>query len=48
MIRAPTSGIRASGTTSVSPKRALKRSAASRISSMCWRWSSPTGTSWAR
>ena len=48
MIRAPTSGIRGSGTTSTSPKRALKRSATSRISSMCWRWSSPTGTSCAR
>src|SRR5262249_8552088 len=40
MIRAPTSGMRCSGTTSVSPKRALKRSAMSRASSRCWRWSS--------
>ncbi len=45
MIRAPTSGIRCSGTTRVSPKRSLKRRAISRISSTCWRWSSPTGTS---
>ena len=28
-----------------SPKRSLKRRAISRISSTCWRWSSPTGTS---
>ena len=48
MIRAPTSGSTSSGTTSVSPKRALKRRAISRISSTCWRWSSPTGTSVAR
>ena len=48
MIRAPTAGTRSSGTTSVSPKRALKRSATSRINSTCWRWSSPTGTSFAR
>ncbi len=48
MIRAPTSGTRSSGTTSVSPKRSLKRRAISRISSTCWRWSSPTGTSVAR
>ena len=48
MIRAPTSGMRCSGTTSVSPKRALKRCATSRASSRCWRWSSPTGTSSAR
>ena len=26
-------------------KRSLKRRAISRISSTCWRWSSPTGTS---
>ena len=46
MIRAPTSGMRCSGTTrtsSPSPKRALKRRATSRISSRCSRWSSPTG-----
>ncbi len=48
MIRAPTFGNVPSGTTSSSPKRSLKRSATSRISSMCWRWSSPTGTSLAR
>ena len=48
MIRAPTSGIRCSGTTSVSPKRSLKRIAMSRMSSRCSRWSSPTGTSCAR
>ncbi len=35
------------GTVKVSPKRPLKRSARSRVSSMCWRWSSPTGTSCA-
>lgn len=28
----------------VSPKRLLKRLARSRLSSTCWRWSSPTGT----
>ena len=44
MIRPPTSGKIPCGTTNVSPKRALKRSAMSRASSMCWRWSSPTGT----
>ena len=44
MIRAPTSGIRCSGTTRMSsPKRALKRRATSRMSSRCSRWSSPTG-----
>ena len=47
-MRAPTSGMRTSGTTSASPKRRLKRSATLRISSTCSRWSSPTGTSWAR
>ena len=36
------------GTTSVSPKRWLKRCARSRVSSRCWRWSSPTGTWSAR
>ena len=45
MIRAPTSGIRPSGMTKVSPYLALNRWAMSRVSSMCWRWSSPTGTS---
>ena len=35
---------RASGTTKVSPNRELNRCARSRVSSMCWRWSSPTGT----
>ncbi len=44
MIRAPISGYTPSGTTKVSPKRALKRSATSRESSRCWRWSSPIGT----
>ena len=43
----PTVGIRCSGTTSRSPKRLLKRSAVSRMSSRCSRWSSPTGTSCA-
>ena len=44
--RAPTSGMRCSGTTSrSSPKRALNRAATSRMSSRCSRWSSPTGTS---
>ena len=28
----------------VVPKRPLKRTARSRVSSRCWRWSSPTGT----
>ena len=46
--RAPTVGMLPSGTTSVSPKRLLNASATSRISSMCSRWSSPTGTSCAR
>ena len=41
-------GMRASGTTSVSPKRELNRRATSRMSSRCSRWSSPTGTSSAR
>ena len=31
------------GTVNVSPKRVLKRWARSRLSSTCWRWSSPTG-----
>ena len=44
MIRAPTGGMLASGTTSVSPQRWLNRMAMSRASSRCWRWSSPTGT----
>ncbi|CAM5377986.1 hypothetical protein SANTM175S_07166 [Streptomyces antimycoticus] len=35
------------GIVKVSPKRPLNRSARSRVSSMCWRWSSPTGTWWA-
>ena len=48
MIRAPTGGMRWSGTTNTSPKRVLKRAAMSRMSSTCWRWSSPTGTSSAR
>ena len=33
-----------SGTVSVGPERVLKRWARSRVSSRCWRWSSPTGT----
>ena len=45
MMRAPTVGNVAFGTTSVGPKRWLKRIARSRVSSTCWRWSSPTGTS---
>ena len=44
MTRAPAAGTTASGSTKVSPNRALNRSATSRVSSMCWRWSSPTGT----
>ena len=49
MMRPPTSGMRCSGMTRMSsPKRALKRRATSRMSSMCSRWSSPTGTSCAR
>lgn len=32
------------GTVNVWPYRPLNRSARSRVSSMCWRWSSPTGT----
>ena len=36
-MRAPTGGIVAFGTTSVSPKRWLKRIAMSRASSTCWR-----------
>ena len=31
------------GTTKVSPNLLLKRIARSRVSSMCWNWSSPTG-----
>ena len=44
MMRAPAGGIAASGTLNVVPKRPLNRIAMSRISSRCWRWSSPTGT----
>src|SRR6476646_9486521 len=44
LIRAPSSGIETSGTTNVCPKRWLNRSAMSRVSSTCCRWSSPTGT----
>ena len=47
MTRAPALGVAASGTTNVSPKRWLKRSAMSRVISTCWRWSSPTGTALA-
>jgi len=32
------------GTVKVGPKRVLNRCARSRVSSRCWRWSSPTGT----
>ena len=32
------------GTVNVSPNRALNRCARLRVSSRCWRWSSPTGT----
>jgi hypothetical protein len=45
MMRAPTGGNVAFGTTNVSPKRLLNRPATSRASSRCWRWSSPIGTS---
>ena len=45
MIRAPATGKVAVGTVKVGPYRLLKRSARSRASSTCWRWSSPTGTS---
>jgi hypothetical protein len=38
------SSIRASGTTKVSPIWWLKRSATSRVNSMCCFWSLPTGT----
>ncbi len=34
-----------SGTVNVSPNGVLNRWARSRVSSRCWRWSSPTGTS---
>ncbi len=44
LIRAPSSGKTPFGTVNVSPYRWLNRSAMSRASSMCWRWSSPTGT----
>ncbi len=44
MTRAPSFGIAASGRAKVSPKRPLNRWAMSRVSSRCWRWSSPTGT----
>lgn len=37
-------GMCASGRVNVSPNRLLKRVARSRVSSRCWRWSSPTGT----
>ena len=47
-MRAAARGMAASGSGKVSPKRALKRPARSRISSRCWRWSSPTGTRVAR
>src|SRR3954466_2949902 len=33
-----------SGTRRVGPNRPLNRWARSRVSSRCWRWSSPTGT----
>ena len=44
ITRAPAAGTVATGSTNVSPYRWLNRSATSRVSSMCWRWSSPTGT----
>ena len=44
ITRAATFGIAADGMISVSPYLELKRSAMSRVSSKCWRWSSPTGT----
>ena len=43
-LGASPSGSMASGTMNVSPKRVLNRWARSRVSSRCWRWSSPTGT----
>ena len=33
-----------SGTVNVGPNVVLNRCARSRVSSRCWRWSSPTGT----
>ena len=48
MIRAPVLGMIGSGRGNSSPKRALKRSARSRVSSRCCFWSSPTGTASAR
>lgn len=36
-----------SGTVNVLPSRLLKRCARLRVSSRCWRWSSPTGTAFA-
>ena len=45
ITRAATGGWTPTGTVKVGPKRLLKRSATSRVSSRCWRWSSPTGTS---
>ena len=44
MIRAACSGMNPVGTVKVSPNRPLNRRATSRVSSRCWRWSSPTGT----
>ena len=45
ITRAPACRMVALGTVNVGPNRALNRSARSRVSSTCWRWSSPTGTS---
>ena len=44
-MRAPTVGMRRLGHDQRLAEAALKRSAASRMSSRCSRWSSPTGTS---
>ena len=48
ITRALVSGMYPSGTGKVSPNRLLNRSARSRVISMCCRWSSPTGTRFAR
>ncbi len=45
MMRAPTSGNVALGRRTSRRRQLLNRSATSRVSSTCWRWSSPTGTS---
>ena len=45
MTRAPNGGNVAFGIMNTSPNWWLNRIAMSRVSSTCWRWSSPTGTS---